>query len=128
MSTQKGTVLVVDDEPQVLESTAEMVRSLGYHVIEAASGPEALEKSAPYECTIDLLLTDLIMPGMTGRLLADTLSARCPGLEVIFMSGFVSDSRLETVEQDLHYIQKPFDPEELGALLRGLLKKKRKKI
>jgi DNA-binding NtrC family response regulator len=63
------------------------------------------------------------MPGMTGRMLADILAARCAGLAVLFMSGYIGDSRGENMEQ-IHFIQKPLDWDRLKSIIRGLLKQK----
>jgi two-component system, cell cycle sensor histidine kinase and response regulator CckA len=118
------TVLIVDDEPSVREIAADMLRSEGYIVLEASSGTEALEVCADRRCKIDLLLTDLIMPGMTGRMLADVLTARCAGLSVLFMSGYIDGSRRETMVQGLQFIQKPLDRDRLTSMIRELLKQK----
>ncbi len=107
------TILVVDDEEDVRGAIIGMLEEMGFHAIEASSGPEALDLCARYRGKIHLLLTDLIMPGMTGRQLADTLSALRPGLNVIFMSGHIDGSRQETLEPGLQYIQKPVDWERL---------------
>jgi two-component system cell cycle sensor histidine kinase/response regulator CckA len=106
--------------------TAERLReATGYVVLEASSGPEALTAFVKQRGRIDLLLTDLIMPGMTGRQLADALSAQYPGLEVIFMSGYVDETRIGAVVKDLHYIQKPLDMHKLTAMINDLLKPKK---
>ncbi len=126
MSSSKKTVLIVDDEPSAREAAAYMLRTAGYVVLEASSGPEALEVSAGQQCRIDVLLTDIIMPGMTGRMLADILSTRYIGLDVIFMSGYIDDSRSETMEQGLHYIQKPLNWKKLEDMIHDLLGKKKK--
>ena len=120
----KETLLIVDDELSVRELAADMLRSEGYIVLEASSGPEALEVCAEHQCRIDLLLTDLIMPGMTGRMLADILSARCAGLEVIFMSGYIDDSRTKAMVQGLNFMPKPLDWDRLKSMIRELLKQK----
>jgi CheY-like chemotaxis protein len=120
----KETVLIVEDEPFVREIAADMLRSEGYIVLEASSGPEALVISAEQGCKIDLLLTDLIMPGMTGRMLADILTARCAGLNVIFMSGYIDDSRTEAMVEGIHFIQKPLDWDKLKSMIRDLMKQK----
>jgi two-component system cell cycle sensor histidine kinase/response regulator CckA len=101
-------------------------RTRGYVVFDAASGAEALEIFAQQRGRIDLLLTDLIMPGMTGRQLADTLSAQSPDMEVIFMSGYVDASRSEAMEKGLHYLPKPMDLYALEAMISDLLKKKKR--
>lgn len=126
MSSSKKTVLIVDDEPIVREVASYMLRSAGYIVLEVSSGPEALEVSARHQCKIDILLTDIIMPGMTGRMLADILSTRYIGLDVIFMSGYIDDSRSETMEQGLHYIQKPLNWKKLENMIHDLQGKKKK--
>ena len=120
----KETLLIVDDEPSVRELAADMLRSEGFKVLEASSGPEALEVCTAYQCKIDLLLTDLIMPGMTGRMLADILTARCVGLAVLFMSGYIDGTRSETMERGVHFIEKPLDMDRLRSLIRDLLKQK----
>lgn len=127
MAHEMETILVVDDEPDVRSVMADSLREMGYAVLEASSGPEALELGAKHRGEIHLLLTDLIMPGMTGRLLADTLRARRPGMGVIFMSGYVDDSRQEALEPGLHYIPKPVDWDKLGKKVREVLAKRKKK-
>lgn len=119
----KGTLLIVDDEVLVLKYTSEIARREGYDVIEAESGPEALEKVRRSGVPIDLLVTDLIMPGMTGRVLADALKARYPGIGVIFISGHVRDSLSPDIGPDLHFIQKPFEPRRLSSLIKEALRK-----
>jgi two-component system, cell cycle sensor histidine kinase and response regulator CckA len=120
----KETLLIVDDEPSVREMAADMLRSEGYNVLEASSGPEALEVCTEHQCKIDLLLTDLIMPGMTGRMLADILTARCAGIAVLFMSGHIDGTRSEAVERSIHFIEKPPDWDRLRSLIRDLLNKR----
>jgi CheY-like chemotaxis protein len=127
MAPATDTILVVDDEPEVRSVLAGMLREMGFTVLEASSGPEALELSAKHRGEIHLLLTDLIMPGMTGRLLADTLLAQRPGMDVIFMSGYVDDSRQGTLEPGLHYIQKPVDWHKLEKKVKEALEKRRRK-
>lgn len=124
MQKSKQTLLVVDDEPSVREIATERLRSEGYIVLEASSGPEALDVCTAHQCKIDLLLTDLIMPGMTGRMLADILTARRAGLKVIFMSGYIDDSRTEGMVQGLNFIPKPLDWDRLKSMVRELLKQK----
>ena len=111
--TKTPTILLVDDEQEVRSVIAEMLREAGYRVLEAASGHEALAASDAHPGNIDLLLTDLIMPGMTGRMLADMLSTRRPGIAVVFISGYVGDSRSSLTEQGIYFIKKPVTAEEL---------------
>ena len=107
------TILLVDDEREVRNVIAAMLREEGYRVLEAASGHEALAASDAHHGKIDLLLTDLIMPGMTGRMLADMLGARRPGIPVVFISGYVGDSPLVVAEQGLYFVKKPIAEEVL---------------
>jgi two-component system cell cycle sensor histidine kinase/response regulator CckA len=120
-------VLIVDDEAEVRSVVAEMLRrTTDYAVLEASSGPEALKVYEKHKGRIDLLLTDLIMPGMTGRQLTDTLRAHSPAMEVVFMSGYVDESRSETMEKGLHYLQKPMDMQKLTAMIMDLLHDRKK--
>jgi two-component system cell cycle sensor histidine kinase/response regulator CckA len=111
--TRTPTILLVDDEKDVRSVIADMLREAGYGVLEAASGHEALAASDAHPGKIDLLLTDLIMPGMTGRMLADVLRAHRPGIVVVFISGYVDDSRSSLTEEGTHFMQKPVTAETL---------------
>src|SRR5512134_3685191 len=98
MDKKRGTtetILVVDDEDDVRDAIIGMLEEMGFQALEASSGQEALDLCERYRDRIHLLLTDLIMPGMTGRQLADTLTALRPGLNVVFMSGHIDGSRQE---------------------------------
>jgi two-component system cell cycle sensor histidine kinase/response regulator CckA len=110
------TILLVEDQPDVRAFAVQALRSLGYTVLEAASASDAL---AQYEQThADLVLTDLVMPGMSGRELHARLAALRPNLKLIFMSGYAAAAAEDT---GLHFIQKPFTPEELAAKIRSVL-------
>lgn len=129
LPNQKAIVLVVDDDAKIREVIVDMLRHVTeYVVLEAASGPEALDVFSKQQGRIDLLLTDLIMPGMTGRQLADTLIAQCPGLAVVFMSGYIDEARSETMEKGLHFIQKPATSAKLAATIGDVLKKRKKAV
>ncbi len=119
-SESTATVLVVDDESSIREMVSERLRSRGYVVLTASSGPEALALGAG-ERKIDLLLTDLIMPGMTGRALADAMHARSKDMAVIFMSGYIDGRRSAELDQDVSFIQKPLDWQKLETMVRELL-------
>ena len=120
----EGTILVVDDEEDVRGAIVGMLEEMGFQSLEASTGREALDLCARYSGTIRLLLTDLIMPGMTGRQLADTLTALRPGLSVIFMSGHIDGSRQEALEPGLQYIQKPVDWDRLQRKIQDVLRKR----
>ena len=115
------TVLLAEDEDQVRALLAQALRLDGYTVIEARDGLAALE--AAREQAIDLLLSDVVMPGLTGRELWERLSAERPGLRVLFTSGYPADTVLRhgIAEGRVAYIEKPFLPSELAAKIREVL-------
>ena len=117
------TVLIVEDEPAMREVTRRILSRSGYHVIAAASGPEAIEIAASQAGDIDVLLTDVVMPRMLGKEAAERIRALCPGVKVLFMSGYtqgVLDSQ-GVVEADVNLIQKPFSAAQLLAVLRQII-------
>jgi signal transduction histidine kinase len=99
----RGRVLVVDDDDQLRRLAERMLRNAGYHVVPAASGPAALAEARRQ--TFDILLTDLVMPGMSGRDLARELVQEHPNVRVVYMSGYQSGTPLP----DWQFIAKPFD-------------------
>ena len=118
------TILVVEDEAPVRAVTRQLLQRNGYTVFEAADGPAALALvDGEAGRHIDLLLTDVIMPGMSGRELADQLRARRPNLRVLFMSGYTDDAvvRHGMLEPGLAYLEKPFRPPTLLRKVRGVL-------
>ena len=117
------TILLVEDEHAVRSLAATVLRSRGYHVIEAADGLEALEQVAQFEGRLDLLLTDVVLPRMNGRELATRLAAEQPGLKVLYMSGYTQDAVLRYgVEQaEIALLQKPYSPARLAARVREIL-------
>ena len=108
-----GSVLVVDDEPDIRALAAEILRQYGYRVLEAGNCAQA-ESLAQHE-HIDLLLTDVILPGPNGRQLAGRLRALQPPLRVLYMTGYNEDLGGGVLNEDLAVIQKPFTPEDLAA-------------
>ena len=113
------TVLIIEDEPAMREVTRRMLSRAGYHVITAASGPEAIEIAASHTGDIDMLLTDVVMPRMLGKEAAEQIRALRPGVRVLFMSGYaqgVLDSQ-GVVEAGINLIQKPFSKAQLLATL-----------
>ena len=86
------TILVVDDDPWVLALARDILAADGYHVLEAPGGEDALRIAEGYARPIQLLLTDVVMPGMNGRELADRLRPRREGMKVLFMSAFTTGS------------------------------------
>ena len=117
------TILLVEDEHDVRSLVRQVLQERGYRVIEAAGPREALVAGSDAAARIDLLLTDVIMPQMTGRVLADLLTARRPGLPVLFISGYAENAVGEhgVLEPGRAYLQKPFTPAELARTVRRVL-------
>ncbi len=112
------TVLLVDDDASVRYVAHRALEGHGYQVLEAADPSAALALAAGNP-SIQLLLTDMMMPGLTGRELADRLVAQHPGLLVLFMSGYLDQSTL--LETNAAFLQKPFTPEALARKVRQVL-------
>jgi signal transduction histidine kinase/sensor domain CHASE-containing protein/CheY-like chemotaxis protein len=109
-----GTVLLVEDDAAVRGLAREVLQEQGYTVLAAGSGEEALHAVETHPGQIDLLMTDVIMPGMAGDELVEHLRLRLPGLKVVFVSGYASDS-IPKIVTDGHtaFLQKPFPVEDL---------------
>ncbi len=117
------TILVVDDDPSVLQVASKVLRRGGYEVVEAGGGEQALRLTEERNGRIDLLLTDVVMPGMSGRELAERLSARYPAVRLLFMSAYTED---EVILQgvrvaEVNFIAKPFTVEGLRSKVREVI-------
>jgi PAS domain S-box-containing protein len=117
------TVLLVEDEPVVRHTTLGFLRKQGYTVLEAADGEEALRLARLHPGSIDLLLTDVVMPHLGGRELAERLAAARPGLRVLYMSGYTDGVLVRdgVLEEGLAFLQKPFSPFTLLGKVREVL-------
>jgi CheY-like chemotaxis protein len=117
------SVLLVEDDPAVRQLTCKFLVRLGYRVLDAAEPAAARELMHRHLDTIELLLTDLVMPGGSGRALATELLALRPNLKVLYMSGYTDDMVIRQGLDDVHssFIQKPFSAAELAQKLRLLL-------
>jgi CheY-like chemotaxis protein len=117
------TILLVEDEPALLRITTKMLQSRGYTVLQASGPEDALRVAAQHADRIDLLLTDVIMPGMNGRDLTAAMHARHPHVRQLFMSGYPSDviANHGVLEEGVHFIQKPFQIAQLAAKVREAL-------
>ena len=115
-------VLVTEDEPGVRSFAAQVLRQAGYRVIEAGSGEEAIELAGEPD-PISLLLTDVVMPAMSGRTLAERMRALHPGIAVLYMSGYTDDLVVRTgvMVDGRNFLQKPFTPENLLTRVRATL-------
>jgi len=117
------TVLIVEDQGSVRRLARMILVAQGYHVLEAANGADAHAVLRGHAGGIDLLLTDVVMPGMDGRTLSKQLRERYPNLPVILMSGYAEDVHAHrgALAGGVAYIQKPFRPDELAAKVREIL-------
>jgi DNA-binding NtrC family response regulator len=124
-TTQRGheTILLVEDEDDVRELTQMVLSKRGYNVIEAHSPAEAERLAGHGGPEIHLLLTDVVMPGISGRELAKRLSERFPHLRVLFMSGYTYNviAQNGTLEEGISFLQKPFTPQLLMEKVREAL-------
>ena len=117
------TLLLVEDEEMVRQLVARVLRDLGYEVFETSSGDEALSLSDSLDRSIDLLVTDVVMPGMSGRELAEILIVKRPATRVLFMSGYTDEAIVHhgVLDGEAEFIGKPFTPQELAHKIRGVL-------
>ena len=121
------TVLIVDDTPCVLEFLRRVLMIEGYTVLAASDGPEAVDAAARWQDRIDLLITDVALPGGRCALLVQRLCSQRPSLKVIFVSGHGRDAVAEYgVRSDALFLQKPFSPAELTQAVRHALDGPRK--
>jgi len=114
--TARATVLLVEDEPALRELAAVILEGEGYRVLQASDGGEAIVVAERHRGPIDLLVTDVVMPRLSGPELAERLRSLRPELEVLYMSGY-NDSRLLTrgvEEANVHLLAKPFTPDQLA--------------
>jgi PAS domain S-box-containing protein len=111
-----GTLLLVEDAGHVRAMVREILEEYGYSVLEADNGQAALDAAAAHDGPIDLLLSDMVMPGMSGRKLSEAMRAVRPGIKVLLMSGYAEDPavRAGILKQEYSFLQKPFTPEALG--------------
>jgi len=117
------TVLVVEDQHGVLEYAVAALSAYGYRVLKAENIAEALHVFEQESGLINLILTDVVMPNGSGRVLADELERRQPGVKILFMSGYTDDAiaHLGVLESGAEFIQKPFSPQQLAAKVRMVL-------
>jgi two-component system cell cycle sensor histidine kinase/response regulator CckA len=117
------TILLVEDELAVRDLARKFLEETGYHVLEAAGGAEALELARSYCGEIHLLMTDVVMPGISGRELAQQLLDIRPGMKVLYMSGYTDDTVIERgiLDRGVVLLQKPFTRRGLARKVRELL-------
>jgi len=117
------TVLVVEDAAVVLDLAVDALQYLGYQVISAITPREALQLVAGYLGTIDLLVTDIVMPEMNGRELAAQIVALRPGIQVLYVSGYPAEvvAARGVLEAGMHFLQKPYSLNILATAIHGAL-------
>ena len=117
------TILVVEDDHGVRTVVRRMLETHGYQVIEAENGAQAARALDARHGRIHLLLVDVVMPGQNGRAVAEELTARWPGLRVLFMSGYTDDEILRRglMKPGVAFLSKPFSPDRLAATVRDVL-------
>jgi len=123
---KKNTILVVEDEEIVRKLLCDVLEGDGYRVFVCSSPDEGIEIGQRHAEEIDLLLTDVVMPGMNGREMARRIHEFLPQLPVLFMSGYAKHSlpEQEQVNSNFEYLQKPFTLRSLSEKLRAILEKR----
>jgi CheY-like chemotaxis protein len=116
-------ILVVEDNDSVRELVCAALEKMSYRVLRTKNGEECVALMSKCECTVDLLLTDVVMPGMNGRELHKRLSRRWPDLKVIYMSGYPEQvvSQHGVLDEGINFLQKPLSIRALRELVRGVL-------
>jgi CheY-like chemotaxis protein len=118
-----GTILVVEDDDAVRRMTREFLKISGYTVLEARSGADAIQFMERREQPIDLVLTDVLMPGMKGRELVERLAKLRSGIKVLYMSAYTEDAAINigVLSPGTAFIEKPFSPDDLANKVREVL-------
>ncbi|MGQ9501282.1 MAG: response regulator [Anaerolineae bacterium] len=117
------TILVVEDNAEVREIAALTLQRLGYTVLKAADGAEALRVAQEHPDDIHLVLTDVVMPRMSGKVLADQLCTLRPNLRVLYMSGYTSNVIVQhgVLDEGVTLLEKPFNATSLAQRVRTVL-------
>jgi signal transduction histidine kinase/CheY-like chemotaxis protein len=117
------TILLVEDQPEILNMTTKLLNRQGYTVLPATNATEAIRLANIYEKEIHLLMTDVIMPEMNGRDLAKEITTKHPGFKCLFMSGYTADiiSHHGILDEGIYFIQKPFSSKDLSFKVREAL-------
>jgi two-component system cell cycle sensor histidine kinase/response regulator CckA len=120
-SAAPHTILLVDDEEAVRSIVVKILRRAKYSVLEAENGDGALRIAESHHGKIDLLLSDMYMPGLRGPEVAQALAPKCPGIRVLFMSGYADQDSRSGVPAGANFINKPFSGKELVTAVEAVL-------
>jgi CheY-like chemotaxis protein len=117
------TVMIVEDEPAIMKMGVKMLEKLGYRLLASGSPGEALRLAGQHAGTIDLLLTDVVMPEMNGRELSSRMQALFPQIKTLFMSGYTASviAHRGVLDEGVNFIQKPLSKPELASKVRAVL-------
>lgn len=123
MADPATTILLVEDEYAVRALCSRVLQTAGYRVLEAADGVQAVELARSHAGPIDLVVTDVVMPGISGREAADAITAMRPAARVLYMSGYTDDDMLRhgVLRGLVAYLPKPFTPDVLLTRVREVL-------
>ncbi|MCZ7584197.1 MAG: response regulator [Deltaproteobacteria bacterium] len=129
-AARPATILIVEDEDAVRNLAERILKKSGYTVLTAARGSDALRLCAEHDGAIDLLITDVIMPQMSGREIADRLSALQPTLKVLYMSGYTDDAIVHhgVLDPGTNFVGKPFSSADLTIKVRNVLEMPREGV
>ena len=121
--TGTGTILLVEDEDAVRMFSSRALRDKGYRIIEASNGESALEFIQKNATTIDLVITDVVMPKMDGPTLMEHIKKLNPKMKIIFISGYTEDSFRNSLANDshVHFLSKPFNLKELAGKVKEVM-------
>jgi two-component system, cell cycle sensor histidine kinase and response regulator CckA len=117
------TILLVEDDDTVRDLAGAILRDYGYTVLEAHDGNEALKMCGEHEGTVHILVTDVVMPGMNGRELAQKMESLCPAMKVLYISGYTDNAIVHhgVLKAGTAFLQKPFTPEALARKVREVI-------
>jgi len=126
MKGGRETVLIAEDDKEVMSFSREVLERYGYRVIEAVDGEDAVEKFADHEHTIDMLLLDVVMPKKNGREVLEVIRKLRPDVKALFISGYAPGSihNKGILEEGIHYVSKPISIEGLLRRVREVLDQK----
>jgi len=117
------TILLAEDERAVRDLAGEMLQKCGYTVLEAVDGEDAVRIAEGYGQAIDMLLTDVVMPGMNGRELAERLTVRRPAIKILYISGYTDNviAQHGILDPGTQFLAKPFTQQQLARKVREVL-------